>query len=76
MRGVRLWPDLRSGFPEAFRTTPPVHDLGFVDLVALAVHRRETRRKSDRAVNIDRAAADAADQMVVVVADAILESSR
>ena len=64
------------GLGQAIRTAPPVGDLGLVDLVALVVDRRETGRRADRAVDVDQTAADAADQMVVVVADAILEASR
>ena len=64
------------GLREAIRTAPPVGDLGLVDLVAPVVGRRETRGGADRAVDVDHAAADSADQMVVVVADAIFEASR
>ena len=64
------------GLGQAIRTAPPVGDLGLVDLVAPVVGRRETGRGADRAVDVDHAAADAADQMVVVVADAILEARR
>ena len=61
---------------QAIRTAPPVNDLGLVDLVASAVDRRETGGEADRAVDVDRAAAESADQMVVVVADPILEAGR
>ena len=61
---------------QAIRTAAPVGDLGFVDLVALVVARGETRRVADGAVDVDDAAADAADQVMVVVADAILVASR
>jgi hypothetical protein len=60
----------------AIRTAPPIGDLGFIDLVAVVVGRRETRRVSNRAVYIHHTAADATDQMVVIVTDAILEPSR
>jgi hypothetical protein len=58
------------------RTAPPVDDLGLVDLVAFVVDRRETGREADGAVDVDGTSADAADQMVVVVADPILEARR
>ena len=61
---------------EAIRTAPPVGDLGLVDFVTLVVSRRETRGGADRAVDIDHTTADPADQMVVVVADPVLEASR
>jgi hypothetical protein len=63
------------GLSQAIRTAPPVGDLGLVDLVAPVVGRRETRGGADRAVDVDQTAADSADQMVVVVADPILEAS-
>ena len=61
---------------EAIRTTAPIGDLGFVDLVTTIVDGRETRRGADRAVDVHHAAADATNQMVMVVADSILEASR
>ena len=66
----------RAGLRDAIRTAPPVGDLGLVDLVAPVVDRRETRGGADRAVDVDHAAADSTDQMVVIVADPILEASR
>ena len=66
----------RSVLGQAFRTAPPVGDLGLVDLVAHVVGRRETRGGAHRAVDVDHAAADSTDQMVMVVADPILEPSR
>ena len=64
------------GLGLTIRTAAPVGDLGLVDLVALVVGRREAGRGADRAVDVDHAAADATDQMMVVVADAILEARR
>ena len=64
------------GLRRHIRTAAPVGDLGLVDLVAPVVDRRETRRGADRAVDVDHAAADSTDQMVVVVADPILEARR
>ena len=76
LRRRRIGARWRAGLGQAVRTAAPVDDLGLVDLVALVVGRRETGRGADRAVDVDHAAADAADQMVVVVADPILEASR
>jgi hypothetical protein len=66
----------RSGLGQAIRTTPPVSDLGFVDLVAFVVDRSETGGGADRALDVDQTAADATDQVVVVVADPIFKASR
>ena len=66
----------RASLGEAIRTATPVRDLGFVDLVAPVVDRRETRGGADHAVDVDHTAADSADQMMVVVADPILEARR
>jgi len=72
---------LRGGHLEAAHflwrtigTAPPVNDFGFVDLVASIVRRPETRGVADHAINVDHAAAGTTDQMVMVVAYAILES--
>ena len=61
---------------EAIRAAPPVRDLGLLDLVAAVVGRVQTRGLADRAVDVDHAPTDSADQMVMVVADAILEARR
>jgi hypothetical protein len=58
------------------RTATPVDDLGLVDRVTAVVGRREAGSGADRAVDIDQTAADSTDQMVMVVADPILETSR
>ncbi len=58
----------------ALRTTSPIGDLGLIDDEALVVGRIEARRGSNRAVNIDDPTAFPADQVVVVVADAVFES--
>jgi hypothetical protein len=50
----------------------PVDDLRLVDLVPRVVGCREARRVTDRAVDVDGAAAHATDQVVVVVARARL----
>src|SRR6516164_2131123 len=60
----------------ALRAVSPVDDLGFVDLVAHVVDRREAGRGADRAVDVGRAAAAAADHMMMIVADPGLEARR
>jgi len=65
-----MWP----GLGHALGTASPIRDLGLVDLEPLIVGRGEARGRSDRAIDVDHAAADPADQMMVVVADAILEA--
>lgn len=66
----------RPGFAPTIRTAPPIRDLRLVDLVSLAILGRQTWGRADRTVDVDDAAADAADQMMVVVADPILETRR
>jgi hypothetical protein len=61
---------------QAIRTAPPVDDLGLVDLVAPVVGRCQAGSGPDRAVDVDHTTADPANEMVVVVADPILEASR
>ena len=61
---------------EAIGTTPPIGDLGFVDLIAPVVNRRETGRRADGAIDVHETAAHAADQVVMVVANPVLEPSR
>jgi len=61
---------------DAIRTPPPVRDLGLVYFIALVVGRRQTGRGADRAVDVHHAAANTANQVVVVVADPILEPGR
>src|SRR6185437_16083691 len=60
----------------ALRAAPPVDDLGLVDLIAHLVDRGEAGCGTDRAVDVGRAAADAADHVVVIVADPGLEAGR
>ena len=64
------------GLGHAFRTAPPVGNFRFVDFVAPGVRRRQARSKAHRAIDVDHAAADPTDQMMVVVSDAGLEASR
>jgi hypothetical protein len=47
-----------------------------VDFVPLVVDRGEAGRRTDRAVDVDDTAAQATDQMMMVVADAVLEARR
>ena len=66
----------RFGLSQAIRTATPVGDLGLVDCIAHVLDRRETGGGADGAIDVYHAAANATDQMVVIVADAILETSR
>lgn len=50
----------------------PIGNVGFIDVVAMVVRRREAGRGADRAINVDHASALSTDQMVVVVVDAVL----
>ena len=61
---------------DALGAAAPVDDLGLVDLVARVVGGGEARRLADRAVDVDHPAARAADEVVVVVADAVLVARR
>ena len=61
---------------DAVGAAAPVDDLGLVDLVARVVGRGEARNLADRTVDVDGPAAGAADEVVVVVADAVLVASR
>ena len=53
------------------RTSTPVRDVGFVDLVAVVVGRGEARRSTDGAVDVDETTAYATYEVMVVVIDAI-----
>jgi hypothetical protein len=64
---------LVSRLGQAVRTPPPVGHFSFVDLIAALVGRGETWRGTNRAFHVDHSAADAANQMVMIVADAIFE---
>lgn len=54
----------------------PVDNFGFVDVVSTVVRGGETGRVADGAVDVDQAPAVAADEVVVVVADPVLEPGR
>src|SRR5207248_3314561 len=66
----------RSGLGLAFRTETPVNDLGFIDLVAHVIDRREAGRGAGGAIDVGHAAAATADHVVVIVADPGLEACR
>jgi hypothetical protein len=66
----------RAGLRDTLRTAPPVRDLRLVNLVAPVVGRPETRGGAGSAVDVDDTAAGSTNQVVVVVADPILEASR
>ena len=55
----------------ALRATSPVGDLRFVDLEALFIVRRQAGGVTHRAVDVDHASANATDQVMVVVVDAV-----
>ena len=55
---------------------PPVDDFRLVDLVALVVEGCQTGRQTDCTVDVDRAAALPANQVMVVVANPIFEAGR
>jgi hypothetical protein len=57
------------------RAETPVGDLRFVNLVAVVIRRRETRRRAHRTVNVDDSLARSTDQMMVVIVDPILVAS-
>jgi len=61
---------------EAIRAATPVRDLGFVNFIALAVGGRQTRRGADGTIDVNQTAADPANQVVMIIADAIFESGR
>jgi hypothetical protein len=63
-----------SRLGEAIGTASPIGDLRFVDLVTHVVSRREARSRADRAIDVDHTAAAATDQMMMIVADPILEA--
>jgi hypothetical protein len=67
---------LAPGPCHATGTATPVHDFGFIDFIAASIGGRQARRETDGAVYVDHAAARSTNQMVVVVADPILEASR
>ena len=73
-RSDRSGPATRRRY--TIRTAAPVRDLGFIDLVAAVVGRRETRRVANGAIDVDHATADAADQVMVVVADTVFVACR
>ena len=55
---------------------PPISNLGLVYLVARVIDRRQARRGADRAIHVDDAAAISADEVMVIVANAVFEARR
>jgi hypothetical protein len=60
----------------ARRTTPPIDDLGFVDLETVIIVRGEARRRPDRAIDVEHAPAASADQVMMIVTNSILVPGR
>ena len=65
-----------AGLFEAIRTASPVRHLRLVDLIAATVAGNQARCRPGRTIDVNHAAARAANQMMVVIADAILEERR
>jgi hypothetical protein len=63
-----------SFFPTLGTPTPEGH-LRLIDLVAEGVARLETRRRADHAVHVNHVAADATDEVMVIVAHTIFIAS-
>src|SRR3954469_1256211 len=61
---------------DAVGASAPVDDFRFVDLVAGVLGGGEARGRADGTVDVDHATAAAADEVVVVVADAVLVAGR
>lgn len=61
------------GLRAALRAGAPVNDFRFLDVETVVMRRVEARRLADGAVDIDRFPARSADQMMMIVTDAILE---
>jgi hypothetical protein len=74
LTSVRRWIEAsrRSTLSPTLRTAAPVGDLGFVNLVAQVVGGRQAGGKADCAVDVGHTAADATDQVMVVVIDPVL----
>jgi hypothetical protein len=54
----------------------PIRDVGFVNVVAVIIGRREARSRAHRAIDIDHTRTLSTDEMVVVIVDAVLVTSR
>jgi len=61
---------------ETLGTAAPVDHLGLIDLVIRVVGGGQARGDTDRAVDVDHPSAAAADQVVMVVSDPVLETGR
>jgi hypothetical protein len=64
----------RARLLDTLRAATPVRDLGLVDLIATIVEWLQARRGTRRAIDVDDTAAGSADQVMVIVADTILET--
>jgi hypothetical protein len=58
------------------RAFAPINDLRLIDSVSRIRRRGQARRIAHRAVDVDRLPARAANEMVVIISDAILKASR
>jgi hypothetical protein len=67
------WKMNRLVLRTTLRAGAPVNHFRFLDLEAVVMRRVEARRLADGAVDIDRFPARSADQMMMIVTDAILE---
>ncbi len=61
------------GLRAALRAGAPVNDFRFLDVETVVMRRVEARRLADGTVDIDRFPARSADQMMMIVTDAILK---
>ena len=61
---------------ETLGAAAPIDHLRLVDLVAQIGDGGQARRVADRAVDVDRPSADAADEVVMVVSNPVLEARR
>jgi len=57
------------------RAESPVRDVGLVDVIAVIVGRRETRRRAHRTVDVDDASALSTDEVMMIVIDAVFVAS-
>ena len=60
----------------ALRTVPPENDFGFIDLKSRSISGRQARGFTHRTIHIDGLATVPADQMVVIVSNAIFIERR
>lgn len=55
---------------------PPINDFGLINFESVVVGSRQTRRRTDRTVDVEHRFARPTDQMMVVVTDTIFVPSR